>query len=277
MTPSLFRGTLLAIAVAGTAFAPALFAQQQPAPSDQAVQNETVHSDDQGRHLAPHDTFYTMEYVSVRTDKGVEGFPPGTEVHLVSVDREARTLTVSNGRANIELPPGKLTNDLDIAAAVRAQDAANQERVARYQQAEAAAYQKYQNDVAEYTAKDLEKRQQAIREANEQRAEQAANSASNQTTTVDTNAGYNGNYYNQGSYGYGSPYGYLIDPGIGINNTQNSNNARAASTTPNGSNGRGAVSTSQNGAQSGNARSGGATSGTASSTGGGTGAAKGPK
>ena len=276
MTSPLFRGTLCALAAAGAAFAPTVVAQQSPAVSDQAVQNETVHSDAQGRHLAAHDTFYTTEYVSARTDKGVEGFPPGTEVRLVSVNRETHTLTVTDGRANVELPPGKLTNDTDIADAVRAQDAATQERVARYQQAEAAAYQKYQTDVAEYTAKDLEKREQAIREANEQRAEQVASNHTTPTADATTALPSNNGYYNQGGLGYGSPYGYFID--AGALNTGNQNNARATINTANGSNGKGAISTTQNGNQSGNSRTGGATSGTSSSTGGGgTGGGKGPK
>ena len=280
MIPSLFRGTPLVLtAAAGLAFAPAIYAQS--AATDQAVRNETVHSDSPDRHLAPHDTFYTMEYASARTDKGVEGFPPGTEVRLVSVDREARTLTVTNGRASVELPPDKLTNDVDIAGMVRAQDAANQERVARYQQAESAAYQKYQQEVAEYTAKDLEKRQQAIREAEQQRAEQVATNHTTQTVDTSsalTNSNNNG-YYNQGGLGYGSPYGYFIDTGALTNGTQN-NTQRNTGAAVNGSNGKGAVSSTQNGTQSGNSRTGGATSGSSSSagtTGGGSAGGKGPK
>lgn len=263
MTPFLSHGKTLALAAAaGFALAPAALAQT--ATSDQAVRDQTVHSDAQSRHMAPHDTFYTMEYVSARTDKGVDGFPPGTEVRLVSVNREARTLTVTDGHANIELPPDKLTNDMDIGAMVRAKDAANQESIARYQQTEMAAFQKYQQEVAEYTAKDLEKRQQAIRQADEQRQEQAATShTSAETSAVSTGTGSNNGYYNQGGNGYGSPYGYLVD--LGSTNTviQNGNTAQPNTT---GSNGKGGLSSSQGAAQSGNSRTGGSTSGTSSST-----------
>ena len=276
MTFFLSRGKTLALAAAaGFTLAPAVVAQT--ATSDQAVQNETVHSDAQGRHMAPHDTFYTMEYVSARTDKGVDGFPPGTEVRLVSVNREAHTLTVTDGHANIELPPDKLTNDMDIGAMVRAKDAANQESVSRYRQAEMAAYQKYQKEVADYTAKDLEKRQEAVRQADEQRQEQAAAShTSAETSAVSTGTGSNNGYYNQDGNGYGSPYGYLVD--LGGTNTVIQNGGTAQPNTT-GSNGKGALSSSQGAVQSGNSRTGGATSGTSystsgSSTGGSTGGGK---
>ncbi len=275
MTSPLARSILFALVVAG--LAPVAFAQQ-PAPSDQAVEKETVHSNAPDQHLAPRDTFYTMSYDSKRTDKGVEGFPPGTEVHLVSVNREAHTLTVTDGHANIELPPDKLTNDIDIAAAVRAQDTVNQERVARYQQAEMAAYQKHQQEVADYTAKDLEKREQAIQKSNEQSQEQAATSHADQPS--DTSASYNNSYYNQGGNGYGNPYSYFVDLGSNYSQqTINQGRTKQASTvTPTGSNGKGAVSAVQSGTQSGNSRTGAATSGTtSSSTGGGTGGKAGGK
>ena len=267
----LSRGTLFALAAAGLALAPVAFAQQA-APSDQAVKNETVHSNAPDRHLAPRDTFYTMDYASARTDKGVEGFPPGTEVHLVAVNREAHTLTVTDGRANVELPPDKLTNDIDLGAMLRANDAASQESIARYQQAELASYQKYQQEVAEYTAKDLEKREQAIQKSNEQAQEQAATShTSDQPSTLASS--FSNGYYNQGGNGYGNPYSYFVD--LGSYNQQTVNGSRAPQTssiTTTGSNGKGGISSTQNGNQSGNSRTGGATSGsTSSSTGGGTG------
>ncbi len=271
-------GTFVLAAVVGLALTPAAFAQQQPAPSDQAVENEAVHGNEPDRHMAPHDTFYTMDYVSARTDKGVDGFPPGTEVKLVSVNREAHTLTVTDGHANIELPPDKLTNDMDIAAMVRAQDAASQERIARYQQAQAEAYQKYQKEVSDYTAKDLEKREEAIQQANEQRAEQVAENHTTQESAA-ISSSYNNGYYNQGGYGYGSPYSYFVDlnsPGQYYGKGTSGRTARqTAQAQANGSNGKGAISSAQNGTQSGNATTGGATSGTTSSTtSGGTGGGK---
>ena len=169
---------------------------------------EMVHTDSQGRHFAPHDTFYMLDYVSARTDKGVEGFEPGAEVHLVSVDRDKRILTVTDGHAQVEVPPDKLTNDMDIAAMVKAKDQANQAQIAAYQQAEAKAYQEYEKQAAEYTAKDLEKRQQELRDTQDRT--QAQTNANQNAQPVATSAS-NGGYYNEGGLGYGSPFGYFVN------------------------------------------------------------------
>ncbi len=229
------------------------FGLAQVAPAQISPATETAHTDEQGRRIAPHDTFYTTEYVSVRTDKGVEGFPPGTEVKLVSVNREAHTLTVTDGHANVELPPDKLTNDMDIAALVQAKDNANQEKIAEYHRKQAEAYQKYQKEVADYTAKDLEKREQEIRDANTRAQEQT--NASQSAQPVNTNASYSG-YYNQGGNGYGSPYGYFID----LNSPVVVNGKTPAMNTTNQTGGgRGAVSSSQNTNQGTGTRSGGTT------------------
>ena len=174
---------------------------QTPAPDDM------VHTDAKGRHLAPRDTFYTTEYVSARTDKGVEGFPPGTEVHLVSVNQEAHTLTVSDGHAQVEVPPSKLTHDMDIAALIKAQDQAGQERVAQYEREEALAYQKYEKEVTDYTARDLEEREQAIKDAEVQPKPAEVSAAAESTDT----AAYNNGYYGEGGYGYGIHYVYFTN------------------------------------------------------------------
>ena len=196
---------------------------------------QMVHTDSKGRHFAPHDTFYTLDYVSARTDKRVEGYPPGTEVHLVSVNREAHTLTVTDGHANVELSPDKLTNDMDIANFARAKDQANQAQIVAYQQAEAKAFQEYEKQAADYTAKDLENRQKEQHEADARAQEHAE--ANTNAQAVNSSAGNNG-YYNEGGYGYGSPYGYFANltptnvsgSGKGVISTQNSNQSGGRST-----------------------------------------------
>jgi hypothetical protein len=218
---------------------------QTPAP------DTVVHTDAKGRHVAPRDTFYTTEYVSATTDKGVDGFPPGTEVRLVSVNQEAHTLTVTDGHANVEVSPGKLTHDLDLAEAVRAKDQRAQARVAEYQQAQESAYQKYEKEVAAYTAQDLEKREQAIQQAEVQAQPQATPSAQ----VVDT-ASYGNGYYNEGGYGYGSPY-YYFTPGY----------LHAAERRAAGTSGRGTTSSTQVITQPGNRTSGTTTGGGQSSGG----------
>ncbi len=183
---------------------------------------ETAHTDSKGRHLAPRDTFYMLDYVSARTDKGVEGFEPGAEVHFVSANREAHTLTVTDGHAQVEVPPDKLTNDMDVAALVRAKDQANQTQILAYQQAEAKAYQEYEKQAADYTAKDLEKRKQEQQDA-ATRAQAQTNASANQAAQqVETTASNNG-YYNEGGYGYGSPYGYFT--GLNVVSTNGNTSA----------------------------------------------------
>ena len=114
-----------------------------------------------GHHLAPHGTLYLLEYVSVKTDKGVEGFAPGQEVHVVEVHRPTHTLVVSDGRAQVEVSPSKAHHDMDIAAMVRRKDQANQARIAAYVQKEQDAYNKFEKEAAEATAKDVERADKA--------------------------------------------------------------------------------------------------------------------
>ena len=182
----------------------------QPATSDM------LHTDSKGRHLAPHDSFYLLEYVSAKTDKGVEGFEPGQEVHLVEVHRPTHTLIVSNGRAQVELSPSKLTNDMDVAALARAKDQAGQAKIASYVQAEEVAYQKYEKDAADATAKDLEhvNKEQAVQTTvgtatSADLPAQPTTDATNGTSAVNTG------YYGENGYGYGSPYGYFGGGGSG--------------------------------------------------------------
>ena len=182
----------------------------------------------------------------------MEGFEPGAEVHLVSVDREAHTLTVTDGHAQVVVPPDKLTNDTDIAAMVKAKDQANQAQIAAYQQAEAKAYQEYEKQAADYTAKDIEKRQQEQRDGQARAQEQANQNAQPVNASVNTNG-----YYNEGGFGYGTPYGYF---------------ANLSPTNVSGG-GKGSISSAQGGNQSGNrttgAGSSGASSGGGARTGGG--------
>ena len=234
-------------------------AHAQNIPAD-----EMTHTDAKGRHLAPRDTFYMLTYVSARTDKGVEGFEPGAEVHFVSANREAHTLTVTDGHAQVEVSPDKLTNDMDIAALVRAKDQANQARIVAYQQAESKAYQEYEKQVADYTAKDLAERKQEQQDT-ETRARAQANANANQVAqTVQTTASNNGDYYNEGGYGYGSPYGYFINPNVGTAASPAEKKVIGASETASG---KGTLPSTSTGAQSAGRQTGTTTSGGQSSGG----------
>ena len=177
----------------------------------------TVQPDAKGRHLAPHDTFYVLSYVSATTDSGVDGFVPGQEVHLVSVNRPAHTLVVTDGKAQVEVPASKLTNDLDVAAQARQKDVANQGRVAAYVQAEEAAYAKHEREEAASAAKeDQREKQTQVAQAQATQAQAAQAQAASPTGGQPVDASYGGDgYYGSGGYGYGSPYSYFIG---GVNN-----------------------------------------------------------
>ena len=192
--------------------------------SDRLLDASLAPKDAQGRHLAPHDTFYLLEYVSVKTDKGVEGFEPGQEVHLVEVHRPTHTLVVSDGRAQVEVEPSKLTNNLDIAAMVRRKDQNSQAQLAAYVQAEQAAYQKSEKEAAEATAKDLDQRnREAVAESRVGSDTPSAQPTPQVAASYSGDGyGYNG-YYDNGGYGYGSPYSYF-----GGNNNGNQAAAAAA-------------------------------------------------
>ena len=100
-----------------------------PTTADERSAEMMIHADKDGRHLAPHDTFYMVTYVAVKTDTGVEGFDPGQEVHLVEVHRPTHTLVVSDAHAQVEVSPDQLTNDMNIAAMARQKDQVNQAQI----------------------------------------------------------------------------------------------------------------------------------------------------
>ena len=180
-----------------------------PATADKMLDASIAPRDSKGRHMAPRDTFYLLEYVSAKTDKGVEGFEPGQEVHLVEVHRPTHTLVVSNGRAQVEVEPSKLTNNMDIAALVRQKDLNNQARIAAYVQAEEAASHKAEKEAAEAAAKDIEHHnQEQVAESRVGDDLQASQPAS-QVAAAYNDGGVGSGYYGYGNNGYGSPYSYF--------------------------------------------------------------------
>ena len=189
-----------ALALLSAAFLPVASAQTP----------DSAHSDAKGRHLAPRGTLYLLSYVAVKTDKGVEGFDPGQEVHVVEVHRPTQTLLVTDGHAQVEVSPSKLTNDLDLAAMVRSKDEAKQAQVASYIQAEQTAYNKYEREAADATAKDLERTRevQQAQAAEVRREEQTPVAQTAQPVYSSVNEG---GYYGDGGYGYGSPYSYFVN------------------------------------------------------------------
>ena len=161
------------------------------------------------RHIAPHDTFYMLAYVAVKTGTGVEGFDPGQEVHLVEVNRMDHTLVVSDGHAQVEVSPSQLTNDIDMATAARQKDQVSQARVATFTRQQREAYDKFQKDAAESTQKDLDQHNKDVEENLAARAKQE--NAPVAATAPSANVPLSGpGYYGDGGYGYGNPYSYFV-------------------------------------------------------------------
>ena len=190
--------------------APTVATAQPAGPSPTpAADAGMARTDAPGRHLAPHGTLYLLDYVSVTTDTGVDGFVPGQEVHVVSADRARHILTVTDGKTQVEVPPSKLTNDIDIAAMVRQQDQAKQARVAAYVQAEQAAFAKHEREEAETEARNDENQKLAAQQAADARL-----AAQNAPQPVNASPGNGAGYYDSGGYGYGSPYSYFSGSGV---------------------------------------------------------------
>lgn len=175
--------------------------QSAQAALDAASPKQEATNASSKQHLAPHDTFYLLEYVSAKTATGVVGFEPGQEVHLVAVHPATRTLLVTDGKAQVEVGPDKLTNDQDIAAMVRQKDQANQSKVVAYVQAQQQAYDEAQRSAAVSTAKDIDKINQQQRAAS---TVSSADSSLNQPAVAVA-----GSYGSVGSATYGSPYSYF--------------------------------------------------------------------
>ena len=207
-----------------------------PAAPGQPRVGDMVHTDAHGHHLAAHGTLYLLEYVSVKTDKGVEGFEPGQEVHVVAVHPATHTLVVSDGRAQIEVSPSKLTHDMDIAAMVRQKDQASQASIAAYVQKEQDAYNKFEKQAAEATAKDVERadKQQAASSTIVDDTGASLNAQPVDATASSNGSAYN-NYYGSNGYGYGSPYSYFPEGGTVVTNVNPAGNPANKGTAPSNS------------------------------------------
>jgi hypothetical protein len=136
------------------------------------------------RRLSPEGTFVIVQYVAARTQRGIAGFEPGMEVKLVSVNKNQRTLCVTDGKYQADVSPMQITNDLEVAAVAQRPDQASQ---CQLQDMLESARQQYDKSAAQ--AKMLEAKEMAQvldRKANDHPAD----------------GGYLPTYY-------GSPYYYL--------------------------------------------------------------------
>jgi hypothetical protein len=78
--------------------------------------------------LAPAGIYFAIEYMSVHSPGGITGIAPGTRVELVQDMGEV--VRVTTGQLQFDAKKYQLTNDLDIAAEVAGQDAAQQTQLA---------------------------------------------------------------------------------------------------------------------------------------------------
>ncbi len=199
---------LLILAIGAGTYLLGRHSHAAPPPGDGQTAPVGAATSSGGHHLAPHDTFYLLQYVAAKTPTGVVGFEPGQAVHLVEVHRPTRTLVVGDGQAQVEVGPDQLTNDMDIAALVRQKDQANQAKIAAYVQAEQKAYDNAQRTAAVDTAKDIEKVNKQERESSVVNSNDSK--LSQNPVEVAGTSGYGGyGYGNAGSSSYGSPYSYF--------------------------------------------------------------------
>jgi hypothetical protein len=84
------------------------------------------------KRLAPPGAFYAVQGFSVTTDSGVRGIRAGTPVRLIK--DSGATLRVTDGQQEFDAKREYLTNDLDLASRVAAQQASQQAAIAEMQQ-----------------------------------------------------------------------------------------------------------------------------------------------
>jgi len=90
------------------------------------------------RRLAPAGTVYNVKLISVRTQDGVSSILAGTELQNVRNNPDG-TLHVRSGDLTADVLPSDVTNDLDVAAAVRANEANAQAALRQWQAQQSAA------------------------------------------------------------------------------------------------------------------------------------------
>jgi hypothetical protein len=81
------------------------------------------------KQLAPPGVFYMLERVSVETPTGVRAVVPGDQVKLLA--RKKDRLKLTDGSIDFEVPPSKVTNDLDQAREAERMDAMKHPRLRR--------------------------------------------------------------------------------------------------------------------------------------------------
>ena len=112
------------------------------------------------QRLAPEGTYFVRSRLSVTTQFGVTGLPPGTRVRVLRP--EGKNVRITDGQTELSVDPAQLTNDLDEAERIAATERERQRRVseiiAQRQQAHL-AQQAAQPNLGENKSKDASKQQ----------------------------------------------------------------------------------------------------------------------
>jgi hypothetical protein len=127
------------------------------------------------KRLAPPGVFYTVQAFPVTTDSGVRGIRAGTPVRLIK--DSGGTLRVTDGQQEFDAKREYLTNDLDIASRVAAQQASQQAAMAEMQQKQKAVAAMNGQQKATDTAASQQRAQEnaeSARAAADQRAQRMA-------------------------------------------------------------------------------------------------------
>jgi hypothetical protein len=90
------------------------------------------------RRFAPDGTGYSTTLISITTDDGVASIPPGVEIKVIKKNPNG-TLRIQSGKTIGDAPAVDVTNDRNLAAAVRADDQAKQASIREWQAQQAAA------------------------------------------------------------------------------------------------------------------------------------------
>jgi|SRR5919201_1704796 hypothetical protein len=94
------------------------------------------------KRLAPEGTYFLLQRSSLTTNSGVIGFAPGTKVTLVG--RNGSTITVTDGKYQLNVEASQLTNDLAIATTVAQSDFTAQKKIANIIETYVKEYSKQQ-------------------------------------------------------------------------------------------------------------------------------------
>jgi hypothetical protein len=124
-----------------------LYAETRSAAEAEKTEKEGKANDaeqDKVRRFSPEGTAYNLQRITVPTPGGVAAIPPGTELKVTK--NPNGTLHIQEGDLAADVPSSAVTNDRDLAAALRSNDKNEQDafQQRRSQQAAIAAEQEKQ-------------------------------------------------------------------------------------------------------------------------------------